>query len=528
MESLEKALGKLFLIGIQGTSLNNENMKVLKSTLPGVIIFFSRNIENKYQLSKFIEDIKNFLDYEPLFCIDQEGGTVARLKKGFTVVPSAMGITATNEAENAYLSANLLAKEMLAVGIDWNLAPVVDINNNPKNSVIGIRSFSDDKNVVLKFAREYVKGLHDGGVLSCLKHFPGIGNVNTDPHLDLPQGELSKDDLLSTELFPFLNIDSPSWMPTHVYLSKIQNKKEPASLSEEILTGLAREELKYKGVLVADDFEMGGVANFYSAQEAVIKSLNAGMDIVSICHSFEKQSAAKNAVLREYKNNENFKKKINSSLERIQSLMKISADLREKNNNKISLEEIGKKEYINLAKNIFDKSITVLNMSHDKSFLPLKNVDEIYYFAKESLSYGIEDKRTQISYIIEPISKELKAKVNILETSKIIDPLVREEIIQNSKNKTILVLAENAYLHSELVDLISNMSQKSKKLILVALRNPYDVFIPKVKYGICTYGFNENIQTSLLKILKGEIKPTGNLPIKRRLENARESGNRKK
>jgi len=313
-----------------------------------------------------------------------------------------------------------------------------------------------------------------------------------------------------------------------VYLSKIQNKKEPASLSEEILTGLAREELKYKGVLVADDFEMGGVANFYSAQEAVIKSLNAGMDIVSICHSFEKQLKAKNAVLREYKNKENFKKKINSSLERIQSLMKISADLREKNNNKISLEEIGKKEYINLAKNIFDKSITVLNMSHDKSFLPLKNVDEIYYFAKESLSYGIEDKRTQISYIIEPISKELKAKVNILETSKIIEPLVREEIIQNSKDKTILVLCENAYLHSELVDLISKMSQKSKKLILLALRNPYDVFIPKVKYGICTYGFNENIQTSLLKMLKGEIKPTGNLPIKRRLENARESGNRKK
>nr|WP_158607751.1 glycoside hydrolase family 3 N-terminal domain-containing protein [Petrotoga sp. 8T1HF07.NaAc.6.1] len=452
----------------------------------------------------------------------------SKIKKRIYCCTQRYGITATNEPENAYLSANLLAKEMLAVGIDWNLAPVVDINNNPQNSVIGIRSFSDDKNVVLKFAREYVKGLHDGGVLSCLKHFPGIGNVNTDPHLDLPQGELSKDDLLSTELFPFLNIDSPSWMPTHVYLSKIQNKKGPASLSEEILTGLAREELKYKGVLVADDFEMGGVANFYSAQEAVIKSLNAGMDIVSICHSFEKQSAAKNAVLREYKNNENFKKKINSSLERIQSLMKISADLREKNNNKISLEEIGKKEYINLAKNIFDKSITVLNMSHDKSFLPLKNVDEIYYFAKESLSYGIEDKRTQISYIIEPISKELKAKVNILETSKIIDPLVREEIIQNSKNKTILVLAENAYLHSELVDLISNMSQKSKKLILVALRNPYDVFIPKVKYGICTYGFNENIQTSLLKILKGEIKPTGNLPIKRRLENARESGNRKK
>jgi len=521
MESLEKALGKLFLIGIQGTSLNNENMKALKSILPGAIIFFSRNIEDKYQLSQFIEDIKNFLDYEPLFCIDQEGGTVARLKKGFTAVPSAMGITATNDSENAYLSANLLAKEMLSVGIDWDLAPVVDINNNPNNSVIGIRSFSDDKNVVLKFASEYVKGLHDGGVLSCLKHFPGIGNVNIDPHLDLPQGDSNKNDLLSTELFPFLNIDSPSWMPTHVYLSKIQKKKEPASLSEEILTDLVRKELKYKGVLVADDFEMGGVANFYSAKEAVIKSLNAGMDMVSICHSFEKQSSAKNAILSKFKNDENFKKKINSSLERIQSLMKISADLKKKNNNKISLEEVGKKEHISLAQNVFDKSITALNMSYDKSFLPLKKIDEIYYISQELLSYRIEDKKTQNSYIIESISEEFKAKVNILEITKIIDHQVSEEIIQNSKNKNILVLSENAYLHSELVELISNMSQQSKKLILVALRNPYDVFIPKIKYGICTYGFNENIQASLLKILKGEIKPTGNLPIKWRSEYAR-------
>lgn len=201
--------------------------------------------------------------------------------------------------------------------------------------------------------------------------------------------------------------------------------------------------------------------------------------------------------------------------------MKISADLKEKNNNKISLEEVGKKEHIKLAQNIVDKSITVLNMSHDKRFLPLKSIDEIYYFDKELLSYGIEDKRTQISYIIEPISKELNAKVNILETGKIIDHEVRKEIIQNSKNKNILVLSENAYLHSELVELISKMSQKTKKLILVALRNPYDVFIPKVEYGICTYGFNENILTSLLKILKGEINPTGNLPIKWRPEYVR-------
>ncbi|RAO99681.1 hypothetical protein PW5551_02675 [Petrotoga sp. 9PW.55.5.1] len=509
-EDLEKVLGKLFLIGISGTSLNEENRMVLNSIKPGVIILFSRNIKDKFQIKKFIDDIKNFLDYEPLFCIDQEGGMVTRLNKGFSIAPSAMAISATSNVKNAYIVSNILAKEMRSVGIDFNLAPVVDINSNPKNSVIGIRSFSDDESIVINYASEYVRGLHDGGVLSCLKHFPGIGSVDIDPHLDLPQSDLEKKYFLSKELLPFLKIDSPVWMPTHVYLSNMQKKKEPVSLSKEILTDFARNELNFQGVLVADDFEMGGVANFYSVEQAVIKSLTSGMDIVSICHSFEKQLKSKKAVLELYKKDAKFRKIINTSLERINNLFKLSNKLKEKSKENLCLDKVGNIESISLMQEIIDKSITIFNSSGEKDFLPVKNINNIFYFIRENNSYNIEDVQKNIDFL----SPEFNIQSNIINMNKKIHEEIKKEILEKSKEKNNLVFSENAYLSKEMVDLISNMSFNSKLLILIALRNPYDVFIPNIKHGICTYGFNKNVLLSLSKILKGKIKPTGSLPIK--------------
>jgi beta-N-acetylhexosaminidase len=516
MEDLDKILGKLFLIGIHGTSLNNENMKVLNAIKPGGIIFFSRNIQDKYQLSKFIEDIKNFLGYEPLFGIDQEGGMVTRLENGFSIVPSAMAISATDNKSNAYLAANLLAKEMLAVGIDWNYAPVVDINDNPLNSAIGIRSFSDNKDVVVKFGTQFVKGLQDGGVLSCLKHFPGIGNVNIDPHLDLPQSNLSKEELMMNELYPFLNINSPCWMPTHIYLPKIQTKKEPVSISKEILTDLIRKELNFKGVLVADDLEMGGVSNFYSAKEASLKALNAGMDIVTICHSFEEQAKAKEAILFEYKNNKNFKKKLDKALERIDNLHSYSRYLKNEANFEITIEEVGCKKHLETMQNICDSSITFLSEKNSLSekISPLRKPNNIFYFLKPKNKVGIEDKESKNIWIINQISSDFD--LHPIDLSQ----LKKEEVSNLSKNSKNLIFSENAYLNSEISELIISIATVSKETLLVALRNPYDAFLPHINYGLCSYGYQINAQQSLYKTLKGEINPVGKLPIDRRFKYA--------
>lgn len=523
MEDLDRILGKLFLIGIHGTSLNKENMKALNAIKPGAIIFFSRNVQDKNQLHKFIEDIKNFLGYEPLFSIDQEGGMVTRLEKSFSVAPSAMAVAATGYSENAYIAANILAKEMLAVGIDWDYAPVVDINNNPLNSAIGIRSFSDDKNVVLKFASEFVKGLHDGGVLSCLKHFPGIGNVNIDPHLDLPQSNLSKEELLLNELYPFLNIKSPSWMPTHIYLPRIQNTREPVSVSKEILTDFVRNELDFKGVLVSDDLQMGGVSNFYSIEEATIKALNAGMDIVTICHSFDEQAKAKEAVVFEYKNNNDFKKIVKKALERINNLHNYSRNLKNKLSTEVSLADVGCKKHLDIMQNICDQSITsfIDKKSSKEEISSIEKLDNVFYFLKVKNTIGVEDSENKSKWLINQISKDFKLSPIDLTQSK------KEDVINLSKNKINLIFTENAYLNEEISDLILKIAHTSKETHLVALRNPYDIFLPQIKYGLCSYGYQLNSQISLYKTLKGEMKPIGKLPIDRRSEYARISRNRK-
>jgi beta-N-acetylhexosaminidase len=159
---------------------------------------------------------------------------------------------------------------------------------------------------------------------------------------------------------------------------------------------------------------------------------------------------------------------------------------------------------------IIDKSITIFNSSGEKDFLPVKNINNIFYFTRENNSYNIEDVQKNIDFL----SPEFNIQSNIINMNKKIHEEIKKEILEKSEGKNNLVFSENAYLSKEMVDLISNMSFNSKLLILIALRNPYDVFIPNIKHGICTYGFNKNVLLSLSKILKGKLKPTGSLPIK--------------
>lgn len=264
--NLEDKIGRLFLVGLPSTILDEETKQVLDQIKPGSIILFSRNIESKKQIKKYVNDIEKYLGYKPLVTIDQEGGIVTRLLDGFTVAPGAMAVTATNNSKNAYEIGKTLGREMKAIGVDWDLAPVVDVNNNPANPGIGIRSFSDKEDVVIEYASQFIKGLEEEGVISCLKHFPGKGRVAVDAHLDMPELDIDIEEMEKVELKPFKKIKSASWMPSHIWISKIQNKKEPATVAKEILTALVRDKLGFEGCLIADDLSMGGVSKYFSPE----------------------------------------------------------------------------------------------------------------------------------------------------------------------------------------------------------------------------------------------------------------------
>ena len=504
--SFEEKIGKIMMIGIPGTSLDEETKDLLLEVKPGSTILFSRNIESPKQVKKLIDDINNLMPFKPAIAVDQEGGIVTRLKDGFTVSPGTMAITATGNSENCKQIAKIMAKEMKALGINWNLAPVVDINNNPNNPGIGVRSFSDDAEIVVEYATKFVEGMREEGVMSCLKHFPGKGRVNVDAHVDLPELGISKEELMKTELKPFKEVPADSIMPSHIFITALQKDKKPCSLSKEILIDLARTELKYEGVLLSDDLGMGGVSNYFTPEEAAIESLKTGMDVLMYCHDTNIQKKVKKYLVEKVNNSIELQKRVDESYERFEIFRKKAIIEKE-----VSIEKIGSEENLSLIEKVTDESITAIL---EENILPL-NYSEIQNVLSIKLTrlVQVEDgPESGIPYVAKYVHE--KSKSDFFSFNANVSENDAEIIINKINFKGLTVLfSENAHLYSGQKKLISELAQKCEKFILIALRNPYDVFIPNVKNKLLTYGYQDISQKSLIKVLEGKISPKGKIPV---------------
>jgi len=486
--------GGLFTVGLYGSfDLTDKDKELLETIKPSGVILFQRNIINPKQVHGLINQITEFLGYKPLISIDQEGGIVSRLTDGYSVSPGAMAISVTKDTNNSYLAGKVLGKEMKAIGIDWDLAPVVDINNNPDNPGIGIRSFGDTREVVTSYAKEFVRGLHDEGIISCLKHFPGKGRVVADAHLVMPELDIDKKLLLHDELYPYLEIDSPSWMPSHVYYPALQSVKEPASVSKEVLTDLVRDELKYNGVLISDDMTMGGITKYYTVSEGVIKSFYAGMDNLLICHDFDKQIESYKAIKHEVDNNEIAFKRMEESLARIKKLFAISKK------EKPSMECINSLEHTEVMKEITKKSIQILK--NEENSIPLDRVDLIIS-VELTRKVQVEDTKDSVPLAVTLLAQETKAPVRYIDKDLLSNP---SKIIEEVKGKKIVIFTENAHLDDSMKLLLLLISEHSEVMTVCALRNPYDMDIVGVKNIICSYGYTTYQQEELVMALLGKI-----------------------
>lgn len=485
--------GGLFSVGLYGSyRLTDQDKMLLELIRPSSVILFQRNIVNPIQIQELIKETETFLGYKPLVSIDQEGGIVSRLTNGFTVSPGAMALTQTEDSHNSYLAGIILGKEMKAVGIDWDLAPVVDINNNPDNPGIGIRSFGETREIVTTYAGEFVRGLEEEGIISCLKHFPGKGRVTADAHLEMPILDISKELLLQDELFPYIKINSPSWMPSHVYYPALQSIKEPASVSKEVLTELVRNELKYKGVLISDDMTMGGIIKYYSVAEGVKKSFYAGMDNLLICHDFNKQVESFNVIKHEIMTNEIAEQRMIESLERMKSLFDISKkntspmDCLESDEHKMTMQEI--------------TNHAVKILKNEDNAIPMKSIDLIYS-VELTRKVEIEDEKDAIPQAVTALSNKTGATVYYLNKDLLED---LEPTMLNVKGKNVVLFTENAHLDSSIRNFIRILSKNSKLLTVCALRNPYDQDIEGVRNLICSYGYTKMQQDRIVKVLLGE------------------------
>ncbi|KAF7865750.1 hypothetical protein EAF04_005915 [Stromatinia cepivora] len=317
-EELREKVGQLFLVGFDG-HVTNEDIKTLITVhRVGTIILFQRNVSDAaqlFQLTASLQEIaKDSGHAQSLFiAIDQENGLVARVNPPIaTELPGSMALGATNDPSNAFTVAECTAKILKAYGISMNYAPVADINSEPKNPVIGVRSFSDDPETVGRFVSAQVGGLQQNGILSCVKHFPGHGHTAVDSHHCLPVITKSKEELEACELVPFwraVKAGVDAIMTAHISLpqlnsnSNVATNQLPASLSPDAIR-ILRQEMNYDGLIVSDCLEMDGVRATYGTEKGAVMALKAGTDCVMVCHTMKAQVGAIEAVIAAVKSGE--------------------------------------------------------------------------------------------------------------------------------------------------------------------------------------------------------------------------------
>jgi beta-N-acetylhexosaminidase len=327
MDFKTNLLGQLFIFDFEGFSPSEEFMRFFKNWNLGGVILFSENIQSLNQLKELIIKIKSSSSILPFIMIDQEGGSKNRIAKNFPTFPSNKYYGDRDDQKGMYQAYKTTARSLVELGINVNLAPVVDVLTNRENRVIRERSFGNNPQKVSTYCRIAIDAIHKGGVLACAKHFPGIGDIDMDPHYEMPNNRNSKKRFEKIDFPPFkAAIDSKTdfIMTTHVKCPNLDSKK-PASLSSAICTEILKRDLGYKGLVITDDMNMGAIKKNYDILEACEEAYLAGNDLILLSHEHEKQPQVLERFLKLLKDGKIRKDDLAKTIQRI--LLKKKNDL---------------------------------------------------------------------------------------------------------------------------------------------------------------------------------------------------------
>lgn len=320
--------GKFFMFGFSGTRPEKAILDFIRNDKISGVILFRRNFQSPDQIKDLTSELQDTAGGNLLIGVDQEGGRVANLPVSIIDIPpmEKLGRDYVNNAD-ARLAFELglsLGEKLMSHGFNLDFAPVLDVNTNENNPVIGNRSFSSDPEVVAALGCELVRGMTEAGIITCGKHFPGHGDTSEDSHKALPLLHHDMRRLNEIELVPFKRaIDDgiPTLMTAHVIYKGV-DQEVPATLSEKIMTDILRTSLGFEGVLFSDDLEMDAIAKNYDVPNAAVKAVGSGCDICLVCHSAERQRNSIDAVKRALDSGHLPEAKAQKSLQRISGLLK--------------------------------------------------------------------------------------------------------------------------------------------------------------------------------------------------------------
>ncbi|UNI18334.1 Beta-N-acetylhexosaminidase [Purpureocillium takamizusanense] len=327
LQSRRKAVGQLFAVGFHGTEINEDIRTLIRDYGVGAIVLFKRNVRDADQLRGLSQGLQSIAmeagHSQPLFIgIDQENGLVTRISPPVAAqMPGPMSLGATGSLESTHAVAVATGEMLRHFGINMNYAPIGDVNSEPLNRVIGTRSPGDNPETVSSFAAACARGLREAGVAPCIKHFPGHGDTDVDSHYGLPVIDKSRADLDKTELVPFRDAARQGIemvMTAHISMPQLGSKL-PSTLSPQAI-GILRNEFGYDGVIMTDCLEMDGIRATYGTVEGALMAIQAGVDNVMICHTFDVQAAAIDRICAAIDSGELTQQRIDESLNRLSRL----------------------------------------------------------------------------------------------------------------------------------------------------------------------------------------------------------------
>jgi beta-N-acetylhexosaminidase len=330
LAELQKVVGQLLIVGFDGTDMALALDGLLRRVQPAGVILFARNIVTVGQTHELLQACRDRLPASPFLCVDMEGGLVDRLKRVLEPAPAPASVFATGDRTLFRKHGKIIGEECKAAGFNVNFAPVSDLASQASRSVLGSRAVSSDPKKTVIYVREFLRGLKDANVMGCGKHFPGLGEGKLDSHQYLPVIEKSWKRLWNEDLLPYrvLRRDFPFVMVAHAAYPAVTAGPVPASLSRKWITDVLRKKVGYRGLVISDDLEMGGVLAAGSVEDAAVGHIRAGGDLCLICHKEERIMRSYEALIAEAERDSKFARRVRESAERIARFKKKSPPLK--------------------------------------------------------------------------------------------------------------------------------------------------------------------------------------------------------
>ncbi len=511
--SLREKIGQMFVTGFPSTSISPEMKEVIADYKVGNMILFSHNIVSKVQLGELVAELQQwFVEHTGIpgfITIDQEGGRVTRMPKDATNVAGAMAIASSGRPENAYAAGRITARELKALGINFNLAPVMDINNNALNPVINVRSYGDTAEKVAEYGIPMMKGLLDGGVLSSLKHFPGHGDTNVDSHIGLPTIDKTLEELEALELVPFkaaIEQGAPAIMSAHILFPQLESSGVPGTMSHTIITELLKKKLGYTGLVISDCLEMDAIKRYYGTAKGALAAVKAGIDLVFISHTPQTVKEAIHLIEEAVAAGELEEAVIDTAVAKILAYKAqyagtkaadyeiVGCDVHRRANELMRTETICcvKGELQPIAAG--DERVLFIGSHAYRTDLASSSVNQEVSFAR----YMGEQFHAAYEIIdIDPDEEQIHAALQRAQACR-----------------QVVIGLFNARENQGQLELVRRLLAAGCHVTAIALGRPYDLALIEGEFcGLAAFEYSPDAFRSLVPILNGELAPTANLTI---------------